>query len=353
MTTVGKFTLRLGIYGAVFVYLICDLNFCSGPLSRKLRSGDPKSAAAVAKARAQGIVAVVYGTPITLRQLDRAMAERLLMDGRRLDELTPQTREMLRFAALDDLIDHEILRMKVKVSTAEYKVTPAEVDERFRRFAALFADAGELAAALQAEGIGGESALRERLAARLQQEKYVESRIAPQTAVTEDEAREWFDRQQDRLKVPEQVELHWIFAGSTDSADAAPEALQQGLARLAAKSTDFGTLARELSDGPSALPQVRVSREWTTRERLPADLAAPVFDLPPGQPALLRGKSGWNLVEVAASQPARPRSFEEARAEITAALEAVKRREMIAAFRTELRKHENRAITIYREVLGP
>lgn len=28
MSPVGKFTLRLGIYGAVFVYLVCDLHFC-------------------------------------------------------------------------------------------------------------------------------------------------------------------------------------------------------------------------------------------------------------------------------------------------------------------------------------
>lgn len=344
-----KFTARLGIYGVVLLYLLCDLHFCAGPLSRKLRSADPKSAAAAARAKEQGIVAVVYGVPLTLRQLDRAVAERMLLDGHQPADLPPQTLRLLRHAALDDLIDHEILRMKVKVSVTEFKVTPAEVDERFRRFAALFADPAELAAALKAEGIPGEAALRERLAARIQQEKYVESRIAPKTAVTEEEARTWFEEHREQLAIPERADLQWVFAATATPDEPAPEALVNALAALTAGTADISAVTRDLA----AAPDFRVSRAWTTRNRLPDDLAGPVFELPPGQPALLRSRAGWHLVAIAARQPARQREFAEAAAEITAALQAVKRRDFSAAFRAELRKHEDRAITIYREVLDP
>lgn len=351
MTSTGKFTLRLGLYGAVFVYLIGDLHFCQGPLSRKLRSTDPTTPAAVARAKEAGIVAVVYGNPLYRGQLDRAVAERLWAEGLHAADLPPATRRMLRYAALDDLIDHELLRMKVKVNAEAFKLTDAEIDARVRRFTERFATAEELAAALREQGLGGEAELRDRLAARIQQEKYVESRIADKTKVTEDEARQWFDGHRTDLTNPERLEVRQVFLATLERpAEEAQATLERALAALKDKSKDFATLARELSEDP-ATKERGGALGWMTRDRLPPDFAEPVFALPPNEPTLVRTKLGWHLVEVTARKAATPVEFAAAKPGIVAALEAVKRRRMVAGFRNELRKLEARAITVYREVV--
>lgn len=352
MSPVGKFTLRLGIYGAVFVYLVCDLHFCQGPLSRKLRTTDPNSPEAIARAREAGIVAVVYGNPLDRRQLDRAVAERLWAEGRKFADLTPQSKRLVRYAALDDLIDHELLRMKVKVNAESFKLTPEEIDARYQRFVARFATKEELAAALTEQGLGGEADLRERLAARMQQERYVESRIGPKTVVSEEEARKWFDEHCDALAHPERIEVRQVFLATLERpADEAQAALEKALAALRDKSKDFAALAKEISED-EASKERGGALGWMTRGRLPADFAEPVFALPLNEPTLVRTKLGWHLVEVTARKAAEPRTFESAKAEVMAALEADKRRAVIAAFRADLRKMEDRAITVYPEVLA-
>lgn len=351
MTHIGKFTLRLGIYGVVFLYLIGDLYYFKGPLSRKLRSADPNAPEAVARAREQGIVAVVYGNPLYRGQLERAVAERLWAEGRQAADLTPATRKLVRYAALDDLIDHELLRMKVKVNAEAFKLTAAEIDERFRRFTERFATKEELTAAMVAQGIGSESELRDRLAARIQQEKYVESRIGEGTVVTEEDARKWFEANRDALKTPERIELRQVFVATLERpAEEAQATLEKGLAALRDKSKDFATLARELSEDPAS-KEHGGALGWMTRERLPADFVEPVFALALNEPALVRTKLGWHLVEVTGRKPVEERSFEDAKPEIVAALGALSRRQMITDFRNELRKMEARAITIYREVV--
>jgi len=351
MTHIGKFTLRLGIYGVVFLYLIGDLYYCKGPLSRKLRSSDPNAPEAVARAREQGIVAVVYGNPLYRSQLERAVAERLWAEGKRSADLTAATRKLVRYAALDDLIDHELLRMKVKVNAEAFKLTAAEIDDRFRRFAERFATKEELAAALVAQGIGSESEMRDRLAARIQQEKYVESRIGEGTVVTEEDARKWFEGNREALKTPERIEARQVFVATLERREGgAPGTFEKGLDGVGERSKDFAALARGLSE-EEASKERGGALGWMTRERLPADFAEPVFALALNEPTLVRTKLGWHLVEVTGRKPAEARSFEDAKPEVIAALIALSRRQMITDFRNELRKMEARAITIYREVV--
>ncbi|MEO0018750.1 MAG: hypothetical protein RLZZ522_2033 [Verrucomicrobiota bacterium] len=344
MPSLGKFSLRFGICGAVLVYLICDLHFCHGPLSRSLRRMEsaPPSAAAVAR---------VCGTTIHRGQLDRAVAERLWSEGKTLAALSPTDRKRIRYAALDDLIDHELLRTKIKLSAFEAAVSDDEIAERLQRFRARFATQAELETALRIQGIPSEQALRDRLAARLQQEKYVEFSIAPQVKVSDVEARQWFEKNQAQLALPERIEARQVFLPTLDrDADAVRQSLVAALASLTDRTKDFGSLARELSEDPTSKDQGG-TLGWLTRERLPAELAAPLFALPPNQPTLIRSKMGWHLVEVTGRKPAEPRSFDAAKPEILSALEAIKRRQAITDFRNELRQIETRDITIHREAI--
>jgi parvulin-like peptidyl-prolyl isomerase len=204
---------------------------------------------------------------------------------------------------------------------------------------------------MRSQGIPDEQALRDRLAARLQQEKYVESRIAPLVKVTDEEARQWFDENHEHLAIPERVEARHVFLPTLErDAAEAQQTLTAALASLTDKSKDFATLARELSEDPTTKEQGG-ALGWLTRERLPADLAAPLFALPLNQPTLVRSKLGWHLLEVTGRKPAEPRTFDQAKPEILSALEAIKRRRATTEFRTELRKLEARNVVIFPDMI--
>jgi hypothetical protein len=57
-------------------------------------------------------------------------------------------------------------------------------------------------------------------------------------------------------------------------------------------------------------------------------------------------------VEVTGRRPQEPRTFEEAKPEVIAALEAVKRRQAAAGFRAALRRLEAGKIEVFRDMMA-
>lgn len=284
------------------------------------------------------LVARVAGHPITRSQLDRAVSANLWLEGRSHEKLTPAELESARKAALDDLIDESLLRLQVKALTAQLAVSDDEIDTRFKRFSGRFESKAELESAMTAQGIADEKSLRDRLAAQIRQEKYIELRITPAIRTTDEEALEWFGKNPDSVSLPERVEARHVFIPTLDHPpEEAKQKLDAALADLTAKKKDFATLASELSGDP-ATKDSGGNLGWMTRDRLPADFSAPLFSLETGKPALVRSLLGWHLVEVTARKPAGPRGFDQAKAEILAALEATKRRQAIEDLRKSLRK---------------
>jgi parvulin-like peptidyl-prolyl isomerase len=351
MTPLKKFTIRLSVYGAVVAYLLCDLFVFHGPLRKRIDRADPRSPEAIARAKANQVVARVFNFQITRSQLERALAERLWLEGKNLDSLPPAARKTARYAALNDLIDHELLRVKTKANAPDLKVSDAEIDAHFQLFSKQFESHDAMLHAMKSQGIGSERDLRDRLAARIQQEKYVESKIAPLIVVTDDEAREWFAKNQESLANPERIEVRHIFLPTLDHpSEEAKAKLETALSELTSGTKDFATLAKEISEDP-ATRERGGSLGWMTRSRLPDDFAAKVFPLPLNQPTLIQTRIGWHLVEITDRQSAEPRSFEEARSEVLAALETIKRRQATVEFRDALRVFETAKIEVFHDML--
>jgi parvulin-like peptidyl-prolyl isomerase len=205
--------------------------------------------------------------------------------------------------------------------------------------------------AMKSQGIASERELRRRLAARIRQEKYVELKIGPAVKVDDAEARKWFDENRAGLALPERVEARHVFLPALDHPPQEAKAkLEAALADLTSGKMDFATLAAQLSEDP-ATKDKGGALGWMTRERLPADFAAAVFALPSNKPALVRTRLGWHLVEVTGRKPAGPRAFDDAREEVIAALQAVKRRQAAADFRKALRRTEAAGIEVFHDML--
>ena len=351
MRPARAFTFRIFLYSAVLLYLAGDLFWFHGPLSRRIQRSLPGSEESIERAKAQGVVARVFGKPIYLSQVERATLEKLWLTGRTAGDVDAGELHETRLGALNDLIDHELLRTKVQANMDELPVTDAEIDEAIRRLAARFATRDEMQGELAAEGIDSEKELRLRLGARIQQQKYIESRIADEVAVSEEEAREWYDTHAEDLAVPDRVHARHIFLATLglDAAEVKTR-LESAVAAIRNGEKTFEVTAAEISDDPRTKERGG-DLGWLTRDRLPADFAAPAFRMKPGEPELIRTKVGWHYLEILEARPGEIRSFEEARDEIVAALTSAKRIERARALRDAIRKTEHIAIHIYPDVI--
>ena len=126
---------------------------------------------------------------------------------------------------------------------------------------------------MKSQGIASESDLRDRLAARIQQEKYVELKTGPLAVVTGDEARAWFEQNRDKLALPERVRARHVFLATLERPEQEAKALlETALADLTAGTADFATLASRLSEDPASKTRGG-DLGWMSRARLPADFA--------------------------------------------------------------------------------
>lgn len=322
---------------ALGIYLVCDAA-TDGPVRR--------SAAALFHRDTPQAVARVHGQAITRGQLYRALHEHLWLQGKTPQDLNPEQLAKERRAALDSLIDHALLRHAVAASGKPLRVSEEEMNQRLRNLLGRFETRGHMESAMKSQGIPSETALRDRLAARTAQEKFLEAETAQASTVTRDEARGWFDGHKAELAIPERVEARHIFIPTLDHPpEEAKEKLENALAELVAGRKDFPTLAREISEDP-ATKDKGGALGWSTRGRLPADFSAPLFSLPLKQPTLVRTRLGWHLVEITDRRPPEERTFEEAEAEVVAALQSVKRAKAVADYRRQLREKASADVEI-------
>lgn len=353
MRTFTKFSLRFAAYLLVIVYLVVDLFIFDGPLKKRIAAKDPNSPEAIAAVKASGVVARVFNYHITRAQLDYAIHERLWLEGKSVSELTEANLKLVTYAALGELIDNELLRVKVKVNTNELPVSENEINERLTRFIGKFETKGHLETAMKSMGIVDENALRNRIAARIQQEKYVALRVDPLVTVSEEEIVAFYEANAEALAYPERLRARHIFLSTLNSpSDVVSEKLKSALATIKSGKKDFIKIATELSEDSSTKNQGG-DLGWMSKARLPADFAEQAFAMENNKPQLFETKIGWHILEVTDRKPATPRSLDEAKDDITAAIAATKRHQAVSNFRAALRKFEEEKIDIFHDQLAP
>lgn len=352
MKTFTKFSLRFAVYLVLVGYLCADLFLFHGPLSKRIKSYDPKSD----EFKAGGVVARVFGHKITRQQLDRAVHEQLFLEGKKLSDLSQAQKKLVEYAALGELIDHELIRVKVKVNTNELNVSEEEINARLELFAKKFTTREELEEAIKAQGFVDLENFRNRIAARIQQEKYVAMRVDPLVVVTEEEISEYYETYREDLKIPERIRARHIFISTLDALEEkdkeeVKQKLQAALSELQNGTKNFAELALSTSSD-LATKNLAGDLGWMSRERLPKDFADPVFLLENNKPALIQTKLGFHIVEVTDRLPEESPTLEAVRDKIRTALATTKRHQAVIDFRSALRKFEEKKIDIYNDRLA-
>jgi len=347
-----SFAIRMTLWSVLVLYMACDFFLFKGPLQYELKEMFRSPADQAKRDIAQGICARVWNGPIYLSQVDRRVQEKVWRTGRKMEELSEHERKLLRWSALDELIDEAVLRIKVRANREKVPVSDAEIDAEVARFENRFPSAAELDKALAAQGIESRKELRYRLAARIQQEKYiVQEKVKEAISVTEEEAKQWYADHTEELKMPERRRIRHVFLATLDNPSEKAKAILTGhLERLKKSETDFIKLAAEVSED-AYNKHKGGDLGWVKKDRLPADFAAAVFYLAENSPTLIRTKLGWHIVEVTGIKAPELLPYEAMKDDIIIALRDSKRAAAVKQYRHQLRLLNKGKIDIYKSML--
>ena len=333
------------------LYLLFDLVIFEGPIKTQTRRMQGAPVGDVSADQERGIVARVFTKPILLSQVDYAVDERLWRTGRTREQISKQERLNLRKVAVRELCDHALLREKVALNTKEFPVTDEEINAAMLRFASRFTTKDDLAKAMTNFGFEGEKELRFRIAARLQQNKYLDFHIARGIAVSDDEALAWYHDHKETATIPERIKVRHIFLAANGHSE---EAARVSLSKLKTQLTEgasFANLAQQFSEDEHS-KKLGGDLGWMTRSRVSKDFSEATFKLTTNEPQIITTKIGYHLVEVTEKAAAQLRSFDEMKPEIVSALETSRRKEAVRIYRQNLTHQHPGKVIIHESMLS-
>lgn len=235
------------------------------------------------------------------------------------------------------------------VDAATQRVVEQKLLAQEARRLGLAPDADRVAAVLAAmvEQAGGRAALDaglarggtsyERLAESVREvdltKVYIDRQVRPRVTVSEEEVVAAYQQHPERLTLPERVHLRQILI--TVPADGAPAAVEAARASAAAARArvaageDFATVAREVSEGPSAPRGGDLG--VLSADRMPEPLAAAAFSLQVGAISdPVRTPQGFHVIQVSERIPAATATLDEVRPQLRKGIAAGKAAQIVA-----------------------
>ena len=276
--------------------------------------------------------AVVNGSVITSQELqwevDRAQ-QRLSRQGK---SLSGEEVQKLTKAVLNNLIDFELLFQESRKEgvTIEEK----EVDDQLEALKDGFSSKEEFDKAM-GELKFSQATLRSMTRKGLVVKKFINTHIAKDVTVSDEEVKSYYDKNEALFKRPEQVRASHILIIVKPDADEAKkqEARKEleGIRERALKGEDFSSLAKVFSQGPSASRGGDLGyfgRGWT--EKSFEDAA---FALKPGEiSGIVETDYGYHLIKVTERRPETVLPFDLMKPRIRQYLKGIKVQEKIDAY---------------------
>jgi parvulin-like peptidyl-prolyl isomerase len=226
--------------------------------------------------------------------------------------------------AEDVIASDLIITENLHRAAANEMVDWARVDGEVALLKAQFGDEKAFQRALRANGFSI-SSLREKIAIQLRGTKWLEKRIAPATAVTEQECRQFYDAHQDLFTQPVRFRAsHLFLAAHAETPLEVVEEKEIAIAALAARLSQgesFSKLAVEASEDEATKGRGG-DLGFFSEMRMPPEFMAEIQRLRVGEISKpFRSHLGFHIAQVTDIKAARLLTFEEVRPEISVAME--------------------------------
>lgn len=287
------------------------------------------------------VVAQVNGKKITrdeliaqARQMQAQMAQ--ATRGQQVPSLSDDFYKQI----LDGMVAQALLAADARAQGIT--VSDEELKPQLAALRGRFPDEATYKKALEKEGLS-EKQLQEKLREEATIQKYLGSKVFKEVAVTDQAAREFYDKNQDKMQRPERAHLRHILIGVKPDAAAADkekarEKAEDLLERIKG-GEDFAKLAAENSDDQGS--KVRGGDlSWMARGETvpPFEKAAFALTKPNDLSGVVETQFGYHIIQLVERKAASAVPFEEARPQITQMLQQRQAGERLQAHVETLKK---------------
>lgn len=285
--------------------------------------------------KAEEVAALVNGEPIVAAAVQgeiKGILGRFQEQGRK-----PSEAEMasLRESVLEKMIKLELLSQESKKSGIA--VNSTDIDNELKGYKKGFADDKAFAKALGEAGIT-EAELRKQIGKNLAIQKLIDTKFKGKAQVTEQDAKDFYNNNQDKFAQPEMVHARHILITAKETEPKADKDRKRAklvqIKKQLKDGADFAELAKQFSDCPSK--ERGGDLGFFPRGQMVKPFDQAVFKMMPGDISdIVETEFGYHLIKLEEKKPAKTVSFDEAKAKITAYLTQEKITTNIEAFLAE------------------
>ncbi len=269
-------------------------------------------------------VAVVEGSEVKKAELEQAFNNLLAARKMTPDAIPAEQRLQGYHMVLDEIIIDKLL---VKRS-ANTVVSDDDVKAQWERIKGNFGSEEELKKQVEAAGETIDK-VKKGLHDRLAEEHWLDDQIKDKVNVTDADAEDFYKKNPDQFKSPEQVRASHILVKV--EADAKPEVVvekqkaAQAIADRVKKGEDFAKLAKELSEDPSA-KQNSGDLDFFTKEAMVPEFSKAAFAMKKDEISdPVRSEFGFHVIKVTDRKDAETVTLEKARPQLIAYLKNQKK----------------------------
>jgi peptidyl-prolyl cis-trans isomerase C len=281
----------------------------------------------------QGAVARVNGVAIDAVELRRA--RKVLLRGQ---TVPAEQQAALDKQALEQLVSAELLYQAA--AKLEVKELDKKIEDKLAQGKSRFKDQQDFVKAIKDLEMN-EKDLREYTRRDLLISSFVETKLAAKAAVSEEEARKFFDQNQDKFKREESVKASHILIGveAAASADDKKKAREKAekLRKELAGGADFAVLAKGNSTCPSAAQGGDLG--FFNKGQMVAPFEKAAYSLKQGEISdVVETQFGYHIIKLTDRKPAETVDFKDAKAKIEEYLKGQKINATVGEYIAEAKK---------------
>lgn len=280
------------------------------------------------------VILKVNGEPVTVSNVRLAEAGLQRQMGQQQGKVSKE--EIIK-AATDRVVNEKLLAQEA--ARQKFQPNKAKVDQGMSQLVKQAGGRAKLDAMLAKSGVTYDGYRNAMLEMDLVQQ-FVDKTIAPTVKVSAEDAKGFYDKNPQYFKRPEQVHArHILFTVKPDAPAAAKKAARdkaEAARQRALKGEDFGKLAQELSQGPSAKNGGDLG--FFGKQQMVKPFAEAAFALQPGQISdVVETRFGYHVIKVEERRPAGKQDFADVKGRIEGFLQQQKVGEAVRTLVAKLR----------------
>lgn len=294
-------------------------------------SGGEASSTGTKEASAKGAaggdaVARVNGVAVPRAEFDAKYNKMTRAFTTRNKEIPDNLARRYKESILKQLVERELL--KQKIASSGISIDPAELDKEFDEYKKMFRTDENFERYLKSSDVSVEQ-IKENISHNIAVNKLLEK--VGNLQVTEEEAKEYYAKNEKRYEIKEQVRASHILLKMDPKTDKKTEGDLQKKANeiykeVTKKDADFGELAKKYSEGPTASRGGDLS--YFPRGRMVPEFEEVAFKMKPGEISKpVKTQFGWHIIKLVDHKEGRQRPFEEVRESIDKLLKNKKTRQ--------------------------